>query len=207
MTDGDTGPLQAPRRNKYYSGELLAAADFQREQTYSLDRGRVLSRLTVGTGVLSGLVVTAATDGMLTIEPGVALDRFGRVIIVPTACTGIDPAHPTDCNDSPAGNRMTSDEITVCLQYAELESDPTPEGPRTTIETYRVIVRPGQTAEQDTTEALVVLATVTLPQHNQPLSIDDRCGRVEIVSNSVLLAMIDNLEDRVAALSAKLRSG
>jgi hypothetical protein len=207
VTDGDTGRLDVPRRNKYYSGELLAAADFQLEQAYIMDRGRVLNRLTVGTGVLSGLAVTAAADGTLTIEPGVALDGFGRVIIVPTACTGIDPAHPTDCHDSPAGNRMTSGENTVYLEYAELDGDPTPEGPRTTIETYRVIVRPGQPADQDATEALVVLATVTLRQHNQPLSIDDRSSRIEIVSNSALLAMIDNLEDRVAALSAKLRSG
>jgi hypothetical protein len=204
VTDGDPGPLYAPRRNKYFSGELLAAADFQREQTYSIDRGRLLSRLTVGTGVLSGLAVTAAADGTLTIEPGVALDHFGRVIIVPTAARGIDPAQPTDGNDSPAGNRMTGGEITVSLQYAEADGDPAPEGPRTTVETYRVVVRVGQPADQDTTETLVVLATVTLPQQNQPLSIDDRCGRVEIVSNSMLLAMIDNLADRVAVLSAKL---
>jgi hypothetical protein len=199
MTDGGPGPLQAPRRNKYFSGELLGVAEAQLEQTYEIYQRKLLNRLTLGTGVLQGLTVTAPGDGTLNIAPGVALDGWGRVIIVPTPCVGIDPAQPTDDNQTPIGDRITGGPVTVYLGYSELDGDPTPGGPKATIETYRVIVRPGLPAEAPN-QAPVVLATVRLPQDCRPLSIDDRSCRVEIVSNRVLFDLITALEERVRAL-------
>lgn len=199
MIDGGRGPLQPPRRNKYFSGEQLGVADLQLEQTYGVYQRRLLSRLTIGAGVLQGLAVIAADDGTLTIAPGVALDGWGRMIIVPTACVGIDPAQPTDDDQTPIGGSVTGGSVTVYLRYAESDGDPTPAGPRTSIETYRVVVRPG-VPEEVPYDAPVVLATVSLPQEDRPLSIDDRSYRVEIPSNRLLFELITALEERVRVL-------
>jgi hypothetical protein len=202
MTSGRPGPLQAPRRNKYLFGELLGVDDLTLEQTYGIDQRRLLSRLTVGAGVLHGLAVTTAGDGTLTITAGVALDGWGRLIIVPTSCAGIDPAQPTDDNQMPIGDRVTGGPVTVYLGYAEVDGDPTPAGPRTTVETYRVIVRAGPHAELPN-QAPVVLATVNLPHEGESMSIDDRSRRIQIISSRALLDRITVLEERVRALSGE----
>jgi hypothetical protein len=202
MTDGGPGPLRAPKRNKYFFGEPLTVDELQLEQTYGIDQRRLLSRLTVGAGVLQGLTVTAAGDGTLTIAPGVALDGWGRAIIVPTPRKGIDPMQPTDDNQTPIGDRVTDGPVTVYLGYAELDSDPTPNGSKTTIETYRVIVRPGLPAECPN-ESPIFLATVNLPQNGRPMSIGDRLADAEIMTNRTLFDRIAALEDRVRALRAE----
>src|SRR5262245_58260169 len=112
MTDDGLRPLQAPRRNQYFSGELLDFADLQLEQNYGIEHRRLLARRTVRIGVLRGLAVAAAADGTLNIAPGVALDGWGRVIVVPTACSGIDLAQRTD-GESPTGDRLTGGSATV----------------------------------------------------------------------------------------------
>ena len=82
-------PLESgapPERVNYATGVLLDAQDFIDEQTYH--RGRLAAALKAvgGFGTLSGLRVVppAAADGELelTVQPGVALDRFGRLLQV-----------------------------------------------------------------------------------------------------------------------------
>ena len=206
MTHDGPAPLQAPKRNKYFFGKLLSVDDLQLEQTYGIDQRRLLSRLTLGAGVLQGLAVTAAGDGTLTIAPGVALDGWGRVIIVPVSCVGIDPAQPTDDNQTPSGDRVTAGPVTVYLSYAEVDGDPTPEGPRTTVETYRVIVRAGLPAGVSH-HAPVVLATVNLLPNGQSMSVDDRSCRIQIHSSSELYERIEALEERVRALAGETLTG
>lgn len=76
----------APERVNYATGVLLAAEDFRDEQTYH--RSRLASALhhIVGFGTLAGLAVRApqADDSELhlQVEPGLALDRYGRLIEV-----------------------------------------------------------------------------------------------------------------------------
>jgi hypothetical protein len=87
-------PLHArplAERPHYATGMLLDARDFADEQTYH--RGRLASALALlgGTGTLAGLRVThgaavAGPDGRpeeIRVEPGVAVDRLGRLIEVP----------------------------------------------------------------------------------------------------------------------------
>lgn len=95
MNDG-TDPLvsrQDPDRVFYDEGVLLDAADFLAEQTYH--RGRLARALAFlhGSGTVAGLRVhldppdpPSAAPGsveQLVVEPGLAIDRFGRLIELP----------------------------------------------------------------------------------------------------------------------------
>jgi hypothetical protein len=69
-------------RNRYFPRKTMTADDFTREQAYAIGRRRLLNRALYGWGVVYGLGVKL--DGQhLTIDPGLALDRHGREVIVP----------------------------------------------------------------------------------------------------------------------------
>ncbi len=69
-------------RNRYFYGKLLTVRDFEIEQRYFNDKRRMINRLAVGTGILSGLDVVAVNDRTVSIDPGIAIDSYGREIIV-----------------------------------------------------------------------------------------------------------------------------
>jgi hypothetical protein len=79
--------LHEPRRNRFFDGKFLSAADFEREQDYGRGAGMQHDRLVLGAGVVCGLEVTVAQDGRgVHVAPGLALDGWGRRIVVPSAC-------------------------------------------------------------------------------------------------------------------------
>jgi hypothetical protein len=91
--DGDP-PALRPDRPWYATGVLLDAEDFQAEQLYHRSRLAAAMRNLGGCGTLTGLKVvwqpgrpasgtTPAREEEITVEPGVALDRCGRLIEVP----------------------------------------------------------------------------------------------------------------------------
>jgi hypothetical protein len=91
MSDTDlftpSDPLEraaTPERVNYATGVLLQAEDFRDEQTYHRGRLAAALRHLVGFGTIAGLAVRApeAEDNELElrVEPGIALDRFGRLI-------------------------------------------------------------------------------------------------------------------------------
>ena len=76
-----------PDRPHYSTGVLLDAEDFLDEQTYHRSRlARSLAYLH-GSGTVCGLAVSppqpVGSDVELSVAPGLALDRFGRLIEVP----------------------------------------------------------------------------------------------------------------------------
>src|SRR5262245_8887734 len=91
-------------RNKYFYGRLLAEDDFQREQTYLNSKRWMLNRLLEGEGVVSGLdlAVDAAHPGHVLLNAGMALDGWGREIVVPAA-VAIDATRLTDDLGTPVG--------------------------------------------------------------------------------------------------------
>ena len=89
------GVLAAPERNHYFYGKLLDVQQLQKEQHYLIAARRRLNRLVLGNGVVCGLNVVADTAGLVRIQPGVALDAWGREIVVPEA-VGINPHQLTD---------------------------------------------------------------------------------------------------------------
>jgi hypothetical protein len=106
---GRTEPLdplkekpEPPDRVYYATGVLLDAEDFNAEQVYH--RGRLARALSYlhGSGTVAGLKVNYqppanpnAADDLaeeLMVDPGVAIDRFGRLVEVPrTACIRLNP--------------------------------------------------------------------------------------------------------------------
>ena len=138
--------LHAPRRNRYFAGKLLDPAGLQMEQEYSRGADAQLSRLVLGAGVVCGLDVTAGGSGDdrgIRVSPGLALDGWGRRIVVP--CETDVLALPAD---APRPATMV-----VRLRYHAHAADPVPvpvpadadqeDGSQaaTWIEAYRVEIR------------------------------------------------------------------
>jgi hypothetical protein len=76
-------PLERPR---FFSGQMLTARDFQDEQSYHRGKGQQHHRYLHGVGVVCGLRVRPAGPGRprtVVVEPGLAVDAWGREIVVP----------------------------------------------------------------------------------------------------------------------------
>lgn len=75
---------EAPERVNYATGMLLGAEDFRDEQTYHRGRLAAALRHLVGFGTLAGLAVRTPVpednELELRVEPGIAVDRYGRLI-------------------------------------------------------------------------------------------------------------------------------
>lgn len=102
--------LPRAERPAYATGMLLDAQDFSDEQTYH--RGRLARAMVflAGGGTLAGLRVeyvaaTSKTPEEIRVQPGLAVDRLGRLIEVPRpACLRLQPwfdqLFATDAGDS-----------------------------------------------------------------------------------------------------------
>jgi hypothetical protein len=135
---GKTEPLdplkekpEPPDRVFYATGVLLDAEDFNAEQIYH--RGRLARALTYlhGSGTIAGLKVNyqppkdsnAADDPNeeMMVDPGVAIDRFGRLIEVPrTACIRLNPWFN---GEEPGGLRQSYHEKVSVPLYQEKDKD------------------------------------------------------------------------------------
>lgn len=105
------GELTEPVKNRFFYGMLLDEHTLTREQRYFEDKRRLLNRLGLGYGVLAGLSYQAAdgpdrlyqlTEKELLAEepaagepvthvrlaPGVAIDGYGREVVVPSDTCG-----------------------------------------------------------------------------------------------------------------------
>lgn len=70
-------------KNNYYSGKLLRASDFIREQEYVNRKLEFINRSFHGCGIIEGLDVRMEEDGSLHVSEGSAIDPCGKIIIVP----------------------------------------------------------------------------------------------------------------------------
>lgn len=115
--------LNPLRRNNYFFGKMMDLRNFEMEQSYFMERHRLISRLTLGEGVLCGLGVERTGD-KLCIYPGVAIDGLGREIIVPEAVS-IDPwTLIDDCGETVEElPRDQTHVVHLCLIYNESLSD------------------------------------------------------------------------------------
>lgn len=87
-------PCDSGLRNQYFQGKRLTADSFQVEQSYLLERRRLLNRTIHGWGVVYGYAVKPAAlasheegSGRLEIGPGLALDECGRELVHTGAST------------------------------------------------------------------------------------------------------------------------
>ena len=144
--------LSAPRRNRFFHGKMMDVHHFELETEYGMGMRRLLNRLVTGSGVVCGLDVEAGDDGCsVEVTAGVAIDRWGREIVVParTASIPIPPAlvermcgRTGEPEKGDGGGRAESDQeseqrpgyeqkyprdeawVTVVLCYHECETDP-----------------------------------------------------------------------------------
>lgn len=70
-------------KNRYYPGKLLHAGDFIREQEYGNAKLEFLNRKLHGWGIIQGLEVRPGEKNILCVRAGSAIDRRGRLIVVP----------------------------------------------------------------------------------------------------------------------------
>ncbi len=119
--------LVSPSRNRYYYGKLLDAYHLELEQSYGNSKRWLLNRLSLGAGVLCGLGVRLTADRKrVRVLPGVAIDYWGREIIVPQESQPFDPMQATDDCGRPTGEPIRRGRVTLFLCYHECETEPAP---------------------------------------------------------------------------------
>ena len=197
-------PLPFPvfTRNRYFTGKLLDEKDLTEEQDYVVGKDRLLNRARHGWGIVDGLEVEPGHgDAGITVGPGVAIDGWGREIVLPTSL--------------PLTMPPGAGWVTIRVGYVEFDADPLPmpgeETPPmfgTVIEGYTVWTEPGlppsppPDSDPSTlpSDPSVVLATIRRSSKRPHLHIDTTTHRREIPSNAKLLEMVQRLEARLARL-------
>jgi hypothetical protein len=120
--------LNTPTRNRYYFGKLLDAYHLELEQEYGNRKRWLLNRLSLGTGVLCGLEVTPSADRtQVRVGPGVAIDDWGREIVVERDSPGVDARQPTDdCGRETGPPARGRGRVSLWICYHECEAEPAP---------------------------------------------------------------------------------
>jgi hypothetical protein len=72
------------KRNRFFRGKRMRAGDYAIEQSYGIERRRVINRSVIGWGVVNGF---AMSKDRAEVGPGFALDRQGREIVLAHAAT------------------------------------------------------------------------------------------------------------------------
>jgi hypothetical protein len=107
-------PLEAiadgPRRVRYVERMVLSATDLEADDAYRLSARRRHDLAGHDWGILFGLALIGAADGSrVHLQPGVALDGFGREIVV---------GDPVDVDMSWAGGKASPSGVDVWLVWA-----------------------------------------------------------------------------------------
>ena len=122
--------LQTPVRNRYFYGKLLDVYHCELETNYLNTKRWLLNRLVTGSGVVCGLNVECGQEpNKIVITPGVAIDRWGREIVIPKETAPItippdvlyDAVHSREYEHGKNGPSLH-----VLLCYHECDSDPVP---------------------------------------------------------------------------------
>jgi hypothetical protein len=119
--------LQTPVRNNYYFGKLLDVYHFELETNYHNSKRWLVNRRILGYGVVCGLNVEHGPNrNEIVISPGLAIDGWGREIIVPCETQPIPV--PPDIAQKASGSGACKEDsyVQVLLCYHECKSDPTP---------------------------------------------------------------------------------
>jgi hypothetical protein len=118
------GALSPDLRVNYEFGLVLGVDEFRQEQLYHLEQSYQHNRALHGYGTVYGLRVTTARPGAdtdeveITVEPGMAIDQWGRAVIVrDTQCARLGAwlAKHTPPSQGPSGELS----VYVVLRYDE----------------------------------------------------------------------------------------
>ena len=112
--------LNTFERNNYFYGKLMTVRDFDLEQSYFIEKRKLLNRYLHGRGAVCGLeIVPHECPGMVVLKPGIALDCYGNEIVV-TRDVEINLASK-DENIPEEGKT-----VYVCIKYLECDVEPVP---------------------------------------------------------------------------------
>lgn len=119
--------LNTPERNNFFYGKLMDVAQFERETAYFKEMRCLINRLVLGSGVVRGLDVDLCPGdpGLVCIKPGIAIDGWGREIIVPSPQT-VNHSRLTDDDgkiESGNNNNQENYPVVICLAYAEKKTE------------------------------------------------------------------------------------
>jgi hypothetical protein len=70
------------KRPHYFRYQFLGEQDFKDEQAYHVEMRRRLNKMLHGWGVVDGLEVKKSNDREIVIEPGMAIDKDGREVVL-----------------------------------------------------------------------------------------------------------------------------
>jgi hypothetical protein len=156
---------------------------------------RLMNRFLHGQGVVSGLEVATGDDSVtIVIEPGLAVDAWGRGIVVPVRTT-------VDLRERGSGS------FTVLVGYRKTPTDLAPtldgqEQPRAIAEGYEIVVDPDAPSAPTSVpaepppEPMVVLATVMVDPNGR-VDVDLATQRHELPSVRGVLDRVRALEERL----------
>ncbi|MBQ6089976.1 MAG: hypothetical protein IJL07_01745 [Lachnospiraceae bacterium] len=99
-------------RNRYYAGKMLTSADFQAEQNYMNNKRRFVNNMMFGSGIVCGCNVLSLDDLSILVESGMAVDDYGREIVI--ASSVVKKLSAIDGFDSISGTKAL-----LCLKYRE----------------------------------------------------------------------------------------
>jgi hypothetical protein len=220
--------LHHPRRNRYYAGRLLAASDLETEQDYVRGADAQLARHVLGAGVVCGLDVTAGRAGDrpgIRVGPGLALDGWGRRIVVPRDVEVALPAraplpasmivrlrhaaHEADFVPSPLGDDEDGSEAGTWVEghRVEIRAGTAPPVTGGCSEATLELIRTGEVGQalallataacaEPASDPGVTLATITADADGA-LTIDAHAARAVVPTNVALLQLIACLAARV----------
>ena len=107
------------KRNNYFLGKLMTARDFFTEQEYFNSRRRLLSRFMFGSGIVAGMSIFLVDDKSFSLEPGFAIDYYGREIIV-------DQTYVRKLNLIKGFDSVKDKpEVYICIKYKEVFDEST----------------------------------------------------------------------------------
>ena len=100
--------MNAFERNNYFYGKLMTVRDFELEQSYFVEKRKLLNRY-----------LPHECPRMVMLKPGIALDCCGNEIIVPG---DIEINLASKDEDIPSGGKT----VYVCIKYLECDVEPVP---------------------------------------------------------------------------------
>ena len=120
--------LETPQRNHFFHGKMMDVYHFDLETTYLNVQRRRLTRMIAGWGVVCGLNVEPGRErNSITLTPGLAIDGWGREIVVPQQTRPISvPQWRIDEAVEMVDNRCAEACVQVVLCYRECYAEPAP---------------------------------------------------------------------------------
>jgi hypothetical protein len=144
------------KRLNYFNHQFLAEQDFKDEQAYHIKMRRLHNRLFHSWGVVEGLEVRRKEDREITVEPGTAIDKEGREILL----------------SAPARHDLVpfrdTSHVYVTIAYKELKEDADFRSTGGVEDYHRITESPEISVRKDqppSGEPAVALARVHLDEH------------------------------------------